>query len=431
MIVSAKFRRRSEQGFIITLVAVFMLFVVGAMAALSIDVVTFYTARSEAQLAADSAALAGARVLANSGMTSSTDPTLTSSALALCVSVGQQVGASNPISGQNTSVSVTCNASQLGNNNPSAKSTVTVSAPAFFARIWGTTQVTVVATAAAEAYNPSGGGGTSNTTAPPVASSCVKPWLLPNINPRTGLGAIFDSSGDPPDPALLGWTSTPTTPLQPACSSCTPGALNAWQFYPGDPVTTFIPPTSSLPTCNPALSNPYQNSIAGCIQAPISCVQTANIDVSSYSGDRLADTADAVNCLTHATSSSDPGGGDSIVTTNSPTAPFEFIVGSQNPVAIATPALVNTNALVSDSLVTVPIFDNGNGTVTATGNQLVGFVQLLLNSDGNQTQDSGSTKGQVKATVINLIGCVGLDANAVPVYGNGATAVPVRLISPQ
>jgi uncharacterized membrane protein len=41
------------------LVAVVMLFVVGAMAALSIDVVTLYTARSEAQLAADGAALAG------------------------------------------------------------------------------------------------------------------------------------------------------------------------------------------------------------------------------------------------------------------------------------------------------------------------------------------------------------------------------------
>ncbi len=67
--------RKHEQGIIITLVAVFMLFVVGAMAALSIDVVTFYTARSEAQIAADSAALAAARVLANSGMTSSTGTT--------------------------------------------------------------------------------------------------------------------------------------------------------------------------------------------------------------------------------------------------------------------------------------------------------------------------------------------------------------------
>ena len=56
-----------------------MLFVLGAMAALAIDVVTFYTARSEAQLAADGAALAGARVLANSGATSDTTGTLLAS----------------------------------------------------------------------------------------------------------------------------------------------------------------------------------------------------------------------------------------------------------------------------------------------------------------------------------------------------------------
>src|SRR5580704_3260594 len=62
--------RKDERGTIITLVAVFMLFVVGAMAALSIDAVTIYTARSEAQLAADAAALAAARVIANSGATS-------------------------------------------------------------------------------------------------------------------------------------------------------------------------------------------------------------------------------------------------------------------------------------------------------------------------------------------------------------------------
>lgn len=63
-------RCKNERGVVIVLVAVFMLFVMGAMAALSIDVVTMYTARSEAQLAADAASLAGARVLANSGMTS-------------------------------------------------------------------------------------------------------------------------------------------------------------------------------------------------------------------------------------------------------------------------------------------------------------------------------------------------------------------------
>jgi uncharacterized membrane protein len=68
--------REGERGVVILIVAVVLLFVVGAMAALSIDVVTFYTARSEAQLAADAGALAGARVLANSGMTSDPDPSI-------------------------------------------------------------------------------------------------------------------------------------------------------------------------------------------------------------------------------------------------------------------------------------------------------------------------------------------------------------------
>ena len=423
----AKFRRR-EPGFIITLVAVFLLFVVGAMAALSIDIASFYTARSEAQIAADAAALAGARVLANSGMTSSTDAALASQALSLCQTFAKQVGAANEVGGQSLigKITVSCAPAQQGNGNPTVGVHVQVVVPAFFARIWGTTQVSITASATAEAYNPSGGLGIVTTTAPPVAPLCVKPWLLPNINPRTGSGLIFDSLGNPADSSLLGWTSTSSTPLQPACSTCSPGSLSAWQFYPGDPATTFQPPTSSLPSCSPALQTDYQNSIAGCIPAPISCSQKANMDVSSYPGDRYKDTADAVNCLTHATNATTPGGADSIISTNPPSAPFQFTVGAENPGAIATPSLAGTNAIVSDSLVTVPVFDNGNGAVSGTDNQLIGLVQLFLNSDGNQT----TANGQVKATVINLVGCQGIDANAHPVIGNGATAVPVRLISP-
>src|ERR1035441_8991013 len=93
--------RKHEQGVIITLVAVFMLFVIGAMAALSIDVVTLYTARSEAQLAADSAALAGARVLANSGTTSDTSGASMLSAQTNAQAVATKVAKQNQIGGQN------------------------------------------------------------------------------------------------------------------------------------------------------------------------------------------------------------------------------------------------------------------------------------------------------------------------------------------
>ena len=91
--------RKNEQGFIITLVAVFMLGVVGAMAALSIDLVTIYTARSEAQLAADSAALAAARVLANSGATSDTTGASMSSAWTVAQAVALQVAEQNTVGG--------------------------------------------------------------------------------------------------------------------------------------------------------------------------------------------------------------------------------------------------------------------------------------------------------------------------------------------
>src|SRR5450755_1469730 len=93
-------RRSHEQGIVIILVAVFMLFVVGAMAALSIDVVTFYTARSEAQLAADSGALAAARVLANSGMTSDETELSIPNAKALATTVAMQVASSNYVGGR-------------------------------------------------------------------------------------------------------------------------------------------------------------------------------------------------------------------------------------------------------------------------------------------------------------------------------------------
>src|SRR5208283_4941666 len=76
-----------------------MLFVVGAMAALSIDVVTLYTARSEAQLAADGAALAAARVLANSGATS--EASLLASAEIPANSVAIQVAKQNQVGGSN------------------------------------------------------------------------------------------------------------------------------------------------------------------------------------------------------------------------------------------------------------------------------------------------------------------------------------------
>ena len=142
------------------LVAVVMLFVVGAMAALSIDVVTLYTARSEAQLAADGAALAGARVLANSGATS--DPNaasdnLMTNAQNIATAVATLVARQNEVGGRNlVAAEVTVNYAGSTTNPTVTVRVQRADLPTFFARIWGTKILTVGASATAEAYNPSG-----------------------------------------------------------------------------------------------------------------------------------------------------------------------------------------------------------------------------------------------------------------------------------
>jgi hypothetical protein len=428
----------AEQGVVITLVALFVRFVVGAMAALSIDVVTLYTARSEAQLAADGAALAGARVLANSGMTSNvTDTNLATNAEALALTVATQVATHNLVGGRTLSAGAGEVTVSFSGPPTNPRVTVHVSRadlPTFFARIWGSTQVAVGATATAEAYNPSGGNALGVNV--PVAPTCVKPWLLPNIDPSTsgsGNPMIFNpNTGMILTTTLFGWTSstpTPPVPMSLACGSsgdCRPPLPNAnpWQYYPGDD-TTFPHPTQSLPTCTQTLSSNYQLSIAGCVQTPISCNSTVQIDTSN-DPTRNLETANAVNCLTRATAT--PADADQVDLAASPIPPpFQFLAGNQNPVAGA----VGHDVLVSSSLVTVPVFDSGPGAGwKSTGSvQIIGFVQLFLSPDGVPVPVAPpATAGNVNTTVINMAGC-GSGASGTPILGNGASPVAVRLVS--
>src|ERR1700680_56584 len=64
---------QGEHGVTMVLVALAMVAII-AMAALSIDIITLYLAREEAQRSADAAALAAARVISISGVTGAADP---------------------------------------------------------------------------------------------------------------------------------------------------------------------------------------------------------------------------------------------------------------------------------------------------------------------------------------------------------------------
>jgi Flp pilus assembly protein TadG len=418
--------RNDERGIVILLVAVVLLFVVGAMAALSIDVVTFYTARSEAQMAADSAALAGARVLANSGLTSNGTPV---NAEPLAITIAQEVAMRNVVGGRTLfpasgEVVVTFNdgdASFVTNPRVTVQTRRT-DLPTFFARIWGSATVTVQATATAEAYNPSGSSALGSTLIP-VAPTCVKPMVLPNITPTDNTSPIINAStGAIADTTLVGENIAGTV-FQPVCSvgQCRqstwfPGTPKAWQFYSGDQ-SSFPAPTTSLPSCASSF-NGYQQSIAGCVQTPIACGSTVNLETLGHQG-LHQDTRDAVNCLTHAANNF----GDKVDQTSlPPTAPYQFLTGAENPLVLAGSLPAGTDVLVSDSIVTLPIYDSSS---PATGSvTVIGFVQLFLNQDGNSANVSG-----VSTQVINIAGC-GSGATGQPILGNGASPIPVRLITP-
>jgi hypothetical protein len=293
----------------------------------------------------------------------------------------------------------------------------------------------VSASATAEAYNPSGANALGVTTLAPVAPICVKPWVLPNIDPTNSPNPIFNTTtGAINNPALLGYDYPPAvaTAMQPSCINCqTLPPPVAWKYYPGNPAS--FPPSTSFPTCAPAMATTYEQSIAGCIQTNISCNSNSTnstnpvmLDNSDY-GTRNTETADAVNCLASAATNE----GDKIDPATVP-PPFEFLAGADNPIVQGGALKTGSDMMVSESLVTVPVYDVGTapfqpppappGTL-----QIVGFVQLFLSPDGTRTNPFS---GRVNATIINMTGC-GTGWTAQPILGNGASPVTVRLISPQ
>jgi Flp pilus assembly protein TadG len=200
----------SERGVTMVFVALAMVAII-AMAALSIDVITLYLAREEAQRSADQAALAAARILSMSGITG--DPSNgTGNWGVICGPNGVATHAAQAMVAQNTvgrlvpgTINVTYAA---GNGGAITSSTdcqtlggansafgvnpmVTVqltraSLPTFFSRIWGNTGNSVSATATAEAFNPSNSGNVFNQTGgtiTPVQPRCVKPWVVANEDP--------------------------------------------------------------------------------------------------------------------------------------------------------------------------------------------------------------------------------------------------------
>jgi len=467
-----------------------------AMAGLSIDVGTLYQASAETQRAADAAALAAARTISMQGLTG--DPgNASASWQQICAGASspasmaaKTVVGQNPISGASTNPTVTVSysystgtpstdCSSLTGTGFGVNPQVTVlvqqaNLPTYFSRIWGRTGNTVGATATAEVFNPSNSATYAGSMVP-VQPRCVKPWIVPNLDPLHTAGCttgctpfvdlatgsiktqgVYTSGGVigerfwlVPDCgtvapcALLG--PPPPQPQANVSQTIDPNAPPPTQanleYLPGQASFTPIAvPSDVSPACTAVASaaNNYAPSIAGCDQSTqYQCgVQGANtVDLSENPGiPGMSDTTNGVQCLIHQTTNSLTflSGQDALLPTGGnvgsqpPNYPFQIQVGTSNPLINATPNPVPSGGVItsSNNIVSLPIYDstqtiNNNGSTTNV--TIVGFLQVFVNvADAN---------GNAYVTVLNVSGCG--NAATSGTYVTGTSPVPVRLITPQ
>jgi len=439
------------------LVAVSMIAILG-IAALSIDAVTLYLAREEAQRTADTAALAAARVLSISGITG--DPqNATSSWSAACTTateIATVIAQQNTIAGQAlppAQITVTfpnnpgCGSAPVFGVNPEVTVRVQrTNLPSFFARIWGRSSNSVSASATAEAYNSSNSGAFAANGMIPIQPRCVKPWLIPNRDP-TGAGGVFvdPSTGDINKKGVLqlgggviGESFTITSACKPGAADCTIATGNLVDNPPNStggnidyvPADIQASPYTAVPTTTSTCpnTNDFQKAIDGCdqqTQYQCGVPNGANIDLADWAPVTptvlTGDTGTAVQCLIH----SSTGGQDVLRLTSGPSAvfPFQIQAGLDNPIVKLGTGVNNDDIITSSSsIVNIPIYDSAAASTFATDHQqvtILGFLQVFINRL--------DVAGNPNVTVLNVSGC---SNNAPGASVSGTSPVPVRLITP-
>jgi hypothetical protein len=441
--------RQGERGVTMILVVLAMLSMLGIVA-LAIDIITLYSARSEAQRAADSAALAGAKMLVDMGVT--TDPTISVPTVAqidAATKAARDVASKASIAGRavqvaDVAVSFPGSGTPTFAVNPQVSITVqNTNLPTFFSRIWSRAALTVRATALAEGFNPSNSSSIGGVGAPgiPVIARCVKPFVIPNCDPQhagAGCGGTGATFFDPVSGAITNPGTAPagiigeTFQMFSNCGpgpGCAPGAPDAspgaggvtLRYYPAQMPAA----TNSCPAACGGGTN-FENDTACCNPTPISCgltvtlpaVNQLTIDGTVYPEGGGGPAQNGVECLIHQR----PGNGQDNLNSTPLTYPLQISVGNNHPLAgtvLSASDLVTT----SDSLVTVPVYD-GATTPTAGGQvNIIGFLQVFI--DQVYPGGGGPKAGEFQVTVVNVSGC-GSSATGTAVASS--SAVPVRLI---
>jgi hypothetical protein len=427
------------------LVVLAMLSMLGIVA-LAIDVITLYSAKSEAQRAADAGALVAAKMLVDAGVTA--DPGnagLQTTAQAIATTAAKDVAKQSVIAGRPITpadVTVTfpnSGAASFGINPQVSVAVQNANLPTFFSRIWSRAALTVRATALAEGFNPSNSSSIGGGVSIPVIPRCVKPFIIPNCDPihaGAGCGGTGATFFDP----VTGAITNPGTggvigeqfDLVSSCGAVGPGCATplgpSAAPGPGGQTLRYYPAllatTGNACPASCGGGTDFERNIECCNPAPISCGTTATapavhqmeLDQTVFPEGGGGPAQNGVQCLIHQT----PGDGMDIL--NTPvTYPLQIEVGNNHPLASS---VLSANDLVttSDSLVTVPVYDGAGPLVPGTPVNIIGFLQLFI---VKSFPGGGAKAGEFQVTVVNVSGC-GNSASAAPVASG--SAVPVRLI---
>lgn len=438
-------RSRKDAGVTLIILAFAMLALIGILG-MAIDLVAFYTVRSEAQRAADAAALAGAKVFVSSGCTggasgtSCTSTAIKTKAAADAAAVGNNnlVGGVNPaISGAvngscpPTAANDVCFTSDAAGTNPRIGVLVqrTVAhgnaMPTYFARIMGVTTVNVSAVATAEAFNPTGG----TSSSPNICLSCLKPFIavdcdtsrtVPKTDPNANAVCTVSGNANLRYPYFFNPTTKAVVNPGTAPSGVIGEAITLHDgIGPADYGTVDLGQGNGASATSAAITSCYPGNW-GC-----------GDQLELVPGKKVGPITSGVQDLIHEGSGCNLNSGQDTITVNAAnTPPFTITGGSSNPYGYS-----GRTTSSSDSIVLVPVYD---GTSTGNGSHttftIIGFLQLFL-TDACHAASSDDVSG----VIINIItcqtltaGCNGQGTSGNPgggfIAGGGASPIPVRLV---
>jgi len=425
-----------QQGSSLFIVAAAMLALVGLMG-LGIDLVALYLGKSEAQRAADAAALAGAQEFVLSGFTSGLVTQATAQTLATNQAIA--VGQKNLVGGTAPSIpsgNVTFDFTHAG--NPLITVQVAATLPTYFMQIFGVTTTNISSSATAEVYNPAG----SAAGGPTLCTSCLRPFLVPNCDADH---LIIPPGGNPACPQIGGknqdyFLTPPKYGITHSGAAPTGIIGESWQLHSASGTSSQWYSIAFLGAQSKAA---WRANIASCNTDAIVC----GTILQTLDGKAVGPANQGIESMIHA-SGQGLGQGQDTINVAGGTQPFPMFAGSNNPLVQAGVIASGAKVAQSDSLVTVPVYDgvdtNGGNPLTAGGSQVkvTGYLQMFI-----QDVLHNSTDDIIDVIVLNAMSCGANTGGTCAPGGNqgaggggsgtggtvtagGAGFVPVRLVHP-